>query len=75
MLIVLYPVENVLNISSNKDFKTGKISIYNNLGQLVFDKIINNFTFNFSLENLKSGVYFYEIVAGDVSQKGKLIKN
>lgn len=68
------PVENVLNISADKDFKTGKISIYNNLGQLVLEKIINNSAADFSLENLTSGVYFYEIVAGDVSQKGKLLK-
>lgn len=73
---ILYPnpVENVLNISSNKDSKTGKISIYNNLGQLALEKSINNSTDNFSLENFTSGIYFYEIISGDVSQKGKLLK-
>ena len=68
------PVENVLNISADKDFKTGKISIYNNLGQLVLEKTINNSATDFSLENLTSGVYFYEIISGDVSHKGKLLK-
>lgn len=68
------PVENVLNISADKDFKTGKISIYNNLGQLVLERTINNSATDFSIENLTSGVYFYEIISKDVSQKGKLLK-
>ena len=68
------PVENVLNLVFPKDFNTGEISIYNSLGQKVlFEKMTINSS-NLSLENLSSGIYFYEIVSGNVSQKGKLIK-
>lgn len=68
------PVENVLNLVFPKDFNTGEISIYNSLGQKVlFEKVTLNSS-ELSLENLGSGIYFYEIVSGNVSQKGKLIK-
>ncbi|MDR6967107.1 subtilisin family serine protease [Flavobacterium arsenatis] len=68
------PVENVLNLSFSKGFKTGEISIYNSLGQRVLLEKMNANLSHLSLEDLASGIYFYEIVSGDVSQKGKLIK-
>lgn len=68
------PVEHVLNVSFPKDFKTGEISIYNNLGQRVLLEKIRDNSSGLFLENLSSGVYFYEIISGDVSQKGKIFK-
>lgn len=68
------PVDNVLHLGFPKDFKAGEISIYNGLGQRVWLENIMVNAASLSLENLSSGIYFYEIVAGDVSQKGKLIK-
>lgn len=68
------PVGNVLNLVFPRDFNTGEISIYNSLGQRVlFEKVTVNSS-DLSLENLVSGIYFYEIVSGTVLQKGKLIK-
>lgn len=68
------PVGNVLNLVFPRDFNTGEISIYNSLGQRVlFEKVTVNSS-DLSLENLVSGIYFYEIVSRDVLQNGKLIK-
>ena len=68
------PLESVLYLDFPKDFKSGEISIFNSLGQCVLLEKITVNAASLSLENLSSGIYFYEIVAGDVSQKGKLIK-
>jgi len=68
------PVENVLNVGFPQGHEEGRIAIYNNLGQLVLEKIINTASASLILENFGSGIYFYEIASGGVSQKGKLLK-
>lgn len=68
------PVMDNLNIVFPEDFKSGEIRVYNSLGQRILLKKIMTDSPNLSLENLGSGIYFYEIVSGDVLQKGKLIK-
>lgn len=68
------PFENVLNLGLPEDFDTGEISVYNNLGQRVLLEKIAVDSPSLSLENIGSGVYFYEIISGAVLQKGKLIK-
>jgi len=68
------PVASILNLKFPQDLKTGEISIYNNLGQrILLEKMTVNSS-NLSLEDLGCGIYFYEIVSGNVSQRGKLIK-
>ncbi|MCB0379703.1 MAG: type IX secretion system sortase PorU [Flavobacteriales bacterium] len=42
--------------------ETYHFSIYNNVGQLVFEeKLSTNNTFTFSVENFKNGIYFYQL--------------
>lgn len=75
--IFLYPnpSNSIVYIESNFDYNDGNCVLYNNLGQKVLEKNINISKNIISIDNLQSGVYFYEITNKDYSFKGKLIKN
>lgn len=66
------PVENILNIKTNKAFTKATI-IYDLTGKIV--KIIEKNNFNFSLSDLDKGVYFILLNLGDEIVTKKLIKN
>jgi len=74
---ILYPnpSNSVVNLALKEGFKKATILMYNNLGQEVLNTNLTENTNNFSVENLTSGIYFYKIISGNISQTGKLIKN
>lgn len=69
------PSNSIVYIESNFDYNDGNCVLYNNLGQKVLEKNINISNNTISIDNLQSGVYFYQITNGKLSFKGKLIKN
>lgn len=67
------PVNNNLNISSNKEII--KVSIYNILGQEVITKNINANEGIIDVSTLTSGTYFLKVFAGTLLKTLKIIKN
>ncbi len=60
----------------NPNFVVGNtMQLYNNLGQLVLSKVIENPVQTVSLESLNSGVYYFTIVTSTNNFQGKIIKN
>ncbi|AIN74462.1 S8 family serine peptidase [Flavobacterium psychrophilum] len=69
------PATNEITISSPASNIGYSIKLYNNLGQLVLEKNIDNQSQRISLQTLNSGVYFYNIACAEKTSFGKLIKN
>ena len=59
----------VLSKSFNLQFK-----LYNNLGQKVQESTIINTNQTINVENLASGMYFYELSTQNKTLQGKLLK-
>ena len=74
-LVYPNPVSDKLFISFPASFSEAKISFYNALGQIIFEKIIQNTGVLISMENINSGIYFYKIKSNSFVQTGKIIKN
>ena len=74
-LVCPNPVSDDLFISFPAAFSEAKISFYNALGQIVFEKDIQNTNTSLSMENIGSGIYFYKIKSDAFIQSGKIIKN
>ena len=74
-LVYPNPVSDKLFISFPASFSEAKISFYNTLGQIIFEKIIQNTGALISMENINSGIYFYKIKSNSFVQTGKIIKN
>jgi subtilisin family serine protease len=51
------------------------VRFYNNLGQLVLSKNIDNPIQNLSLESLNAGIYYFTISTSEKVLQGKIIKN
>jgi serine protease AprX len=75
--ILLYPnpATSTVNLQLPNDFEKASVLLYNNLGQQVLNAEISANSQSFSVSKLTSGIYFYKIMAGNISQTGKLIKN
>lgn len=67
------PAQNQITITFTDAISNAEIAFYNNLGQLVLEKSIEN-NETIALDNLNSGIYFYNITFDSVSETGKLIK-
>ena len=74
-LVYPNPVSDELFISFPPTFSEAKISFYNGLGQIVFERNIQNTDTLLSLENIDTGIYFYKIKSNSFVQTGKIIKN
>ena len=74
-LVYPNPVSDELFISFPATFSEAKISFYNGLGQIIFEKSIQNTDASLSLENINSGIYFFKINSNSFVQTGKIIKN
>ncbi len=73
--IIPNPAKSVITIESNffdKHNDNYTISIYNNYGQLKYNKIINNKTINIS--NLKSGIYIIKLSNNKQTIQSKFVK-
>ena len=72
-LVYPNPVSDELFISFPPTFSEAKISFYNGLGQIIFEKSIQNTETLLSLEDINSGIYFYKIKSNSFVQTGKII--
>jgi hypothetical protein len=73
-LVYPNPVSDVVSVSFPNGFEVAKMSLFNNLGQMVLEKEITS-NQQLSIENLTSGMYFYKIKSNTLEQSGKIIKN
>ena len=75
-LISVYPnpVKDEVTFSIPTVGSSKEITIYNNLGQIVINKISNNPIQIISLQSLESGVYFYRIAVANGTKIGKILK-
>ena len=71
---ILYPNPATSQIILASEIKNGSFLLFNNLGQLVKEEIITKKVQNFNVENLQSGIYYYQITSPTTNLKGKIIK-
>lgn len=67
------PAQNQITITFNEVISNAEITFYNNLGQLVLQKVITN-NQTITLDNLNSGIYIYKITFDNLTTTGKLVK-
>ena len=67
------PTQNQITITFTDAISSAEIAFYNNLGQLVLQKPIEN-NQTIAIDHLNSGIYFYNITFDTASETGKLIK-
>jgi len=67
------PAQNQIAITFTETISRAEITFYNNLGQLVLQKVIEN-NQTIALDNLNSGIYIYKITFNNISETGKLVK-
>ena len=72
---VIYPnpAQNQISVSFTQAISNAEITLYNNLGQLVLQKKIQD-NQAIALDNLNTGIYIYKITFDGASETGKLIK-
>ncbi len=73
------PAENLLNIDNKSDWTLQHFAVYNALGEVVMDKIVDvqsNQRLTVNLQPLSSGVYYVKMKAGDawLSRKVTVVK-
>lgn len=68
------PAHDNLFVSFPNGFQEAKVTLYNTLGQNVFEISITNSETSISLGNLNSGIYMYKIESNSFMQSGKIIK-
>ncbi|KAB1156236.1 leucine-rich repeat domain-containing protein [Flavobacterium luteum] len=67
------PVQDNLNLSYG--LKLTSIKIFNTIGQEVYFKNLNDFSFKIDMSNFKDGIYFVELKSNNTSNIIKVIKN
>jgi serine protease AprX len=73
-LVYPNPANDFVTVSFPFGFEVAKMSLYNNLGQMILEQeIISNQ--QLSLDHLTSGMYYYKIKSNSLVQSGKIIKN
>jgi serine protease AprX len=75
-VIILYPnpVQDRLTVKFYEQDFSGKLILYNNLGKQVADFTISETNATVYLDNLASGLYFYQLKSADKTIQGKLLK-
>lgn len=68
------PTHDTITFQSPNNFEDGKISFYNNLGQLVLEKNDIDQSQTIDVSDLISGIYYYNFISENSSSSGKLIK-
>jgi serine protease AprX len=69
------PVNDVLEIFFPSGINAGELSIFNALGQNVFQNNISDSNSKILINNFNSGIYYYTIATDNYYQTGKIIKN
>ena len=74
--VILYPnpVQGELTIVFPESSVSGKLTLHNNIGQQVAIFIISETNPTVTLDNLASGLYFYQFETGNKTTQGKLLK-
>lgn len=67
------PASNQIAVNFPENISNAQITIYNNLGQSVLAKNVENNAV-ITLDNLNAGLYIYKITSGSTFKTGKLIK-
>lgn len=73
-LVYPNPVKNYFSISFPNGLYSANVSIYNSLGQIIFNKKVDSSS-SIYVDGLSLGIYFYKIESNSFVQTGKLIKN
>lgn len=73
-LVYPNPVKNYFSISFPNGFYSANVSIYNSLGQIIFNKEVDSSS-SIYVDGLSLGIYYYKIESNSFVQTGKLIKN
>ena len=68
------PAGNQISVAFPSGFEYSYMTLYNAMGQKVFEQNISQTQNTISLSNLISGVYFYKMESTGFSQTGKIIK-
>ena len=68
------PTQDKVLISFPNGFENANVTFYNNLGQKVFEKEISKENKSIFLDDLNSGIYFYNLTSNTYSQTGKIVK-
>lgn len=71
--LVTNPVQNVVNFRMNNTINSGKISLYNSIGQKVIEEEISIDKPFIYVTNLANGIYYYNFESNQ-NYKGKIIK-
>lgn len=74
--VILYPnpVQSELTIVFQESSVSGKLTLHNNIGQQVAIFVISETNTTVILDNLASGLYFYQFETGNKTTQGKLLK-
>lgn len=68
------PLMDYIKIKFPTDLSKAHLTLYNNLGQMVFEKKEVQSAERISLEQLNSGIYFFKITSAKGNQAGKIVK-
>lgn len=68
------PVQDKLTIVFSDTNISGKLVLFNTIGQQVIEFEVSSANTTVYLDDLASGLYFYQLIAGSKSAQGKLLK-
>lgn len=68
------PVQDKLTIVFSDTNISGKLVLFNTIGQQVIEFEVSSANTTVYLDDLASGLYFYQLIAGSKSAEGKLLK-
>jgi len=72
-LVYPNPFKNTVNIAFPKDVKAAHFTVFNSLGQRVWEQNITKEK-SLSIDNIATGIYIYRIEAGTYLQTGRLVR-
>lgn len=68
------PVMDIVTLQLPTGVTNGMFSVYNVLGQKMFEQTISQSTTDINLQSITNGIYFYRYLSADYSASGKLVK-
>ncbi len=71
MLVYPNPARNAVNVQSN--ITIDRLSIYNHIGQVVAEVLVNSNTANVNVDGIEAGVYFIRIETANGYTTQKLV--
>jgi len=68
------PFKNTVSLSLPQGIEAATVTLYNNLGQVVWEQKVTTAKPEIAVQNLSGGIYSYSISSANQSQSGRLIK-